>query len=99
MGYNSTGALLAQVKDLPTGERLTFPTKSAVDPAGNFLIVDTGLNKTLLFDPDLKYLGHLPEIGTPNAMDFYNGELYTLFSNDEEENPEHKVIVYSYKYQ
>merc|ERR1712107_82464 len=96
--YDSTGALLKTAKDLPNGERMDYPNKVAVDEAGNFLVVDTGLKKTLLFSPDLEYIGDLPELGVPDAMDFYDNKVYTLSRTIHSDRTDHKVMVYSYQY-
>jgi len=96
--YDSTGALLKTAKDLPNGERMDYPNKVAVDEAGNFLVVDTGLKKTLLFSPDLEYIGDLPELGVPDAMDFYDNKVYTLSRTIHSDGTDHKVMVYSYQY-
>merc|ERR1712107_400274 len=97
--FDMSGKMLAEVKDLPTGEQLDYPARVAVDPKGNFLVMDTKLEKTFLFDPELNLIGELAEIGKPDSMHFHDNKLYTLNSQDSGSGQaDHKVMVYTYEY-
>merc|ERR1711973_187646 len=77
----------------PTGERISTPEKVAVDPRGNFLVRDQGLNKTLLFTSDLEYIGYFEDLGTPTHMEFYQNQLFTIEENNSGYQEMHKVRV------
>ncbi|XP_023330182.1 uncharacterized protein LOC111702660 [Eurytemora carolleeae] len=95
--YGLDGVLIAEVQILPTGESFIDPHTVAVDPAGNYLVVDGVLNKTMLFNPELEYLGLVPGIVSPNSITFYKDEMFTLVMENSE-NPEYFVKVYKYGY-
>merc|ERR1711973_477262 len=91
--FTGTGNFVREMKDLPTGERISTPEKVAVDPRGNFLVRDQGLNKTLLFTSDLEYIGYFEDLGTPTHMEFYQNQLFTIEENNSGYQEMHKVRV------
>lgn len=97
---NLEGEVLGELKLLETGETITNLGEVAFDPVGNILVVDHTLSKTLLFDPELTYLGWLDQLTTPTSIHFANGKVFTLveIANAETGIPEAHVEVFTYSY-
>jgi len=95
--FDGNGKLLKVVKDLPTGERIKSPDAVAADPNGNILMVDSYMKqaKTHFFDDEGNYVGVIEELGAPNKIVFYDGKVYAL-TEDKDENFEAYVNVFSY---
>jgi len=94
--FDLNGSLLKELKYLSTGETLSDLQEVSVDPFGNYLVVDNSLNKTVVLNEELEYLGSLDLPTTPKSIYFYQNEMYTIEAEETEDDLIHRVKVYEY---
>jgi len=81
--FDITGNLITEVKELPTGDTISYPMALAIQPNGNIWITDGDLLKTLVFSPEGDFIGEMPELSgdrasLPKKMLFHQDVLYAL---------------------